>query len=254
MKNIILIFCAAFATITLTAFGYISWNETEIHLDNINKNDLDLHYRVSTRWKSMTKKEIKEINSIVEILNNDAMYKREAFKNVTISILHNDKDVRDIKQFEMGQSEMFNTAQRELLNAVDYSTNLRITALSKRTNIKTGVVEDDSSVVYLTIIPEKEAEFEGGNDALIQYLKKSSKDKTAIIREDQLQPGKVFFTVTKKGTIKHIKIIDTSGYASIDKELVKIISNMPKKWTPAENSKGEKVDQEFVFFFGTQGC
>jgi hypothetical protein len=33
-----------------------------------------------------------------------------------------------------------------------------------------------------------------------------------------------------------------------------MITNMPGKWNPATNSKGEKVDQELVFFFGRQGC
>ena len=44
------------------------------------------------------------------------------------------------------------------------------------------------------------------------------------------------------------------GYPSVDDELIKIITNMPKKWESAANSKGEKVNQEFVFFFGTPGC
>ena len=252
MKKNILIICAVLTTISLTAFSHISWSDTL----TVQKDmaDLDLYYHVSNRWDTMTKEELKEVKSLLDILKEDGTYTREAYRNVTISILHNDKDVRDIDRFEMGQSEILNTAQLELLHSIDYSTNLRITALNIRTNTKTGVVRDDSLVLYMTIIPEKEAEFAGGYDALIKYLKESSKEKTTIIREDKLQPGKVHFTVTKKGSISNVKLIDTSGYPSVDEELIKIITNMPEKWESAENSKGEKVNQEFVFFFGTPGC
>lgn len=261
MKKSILIFCVALTTLSLTAFGYVNWNNTVTGQKKVacsksivSENDLDLYYNISNRWATMTKANLKKVKSILDILRDDGTYTREAYRNVTVSVLHNDKDVRDIKRFEIGHSEVLNAAQLELLHTSDYSTNIRITALNIRTNTKTGVVEDDSLVHYMTIIPEKEAEFTGGHDALIDYLKESSKEKTAIIQKDKLQPGKVFFTVTKKGAIANIKLVETSGYPSVDKELVKIIANTSEKWNPATNSKGEKVDQELVFFFGLQGC
>jgi len=82
----------------------------------------------------------------------------------------------------------------------------------------------------------------------------NSKEKTAIIKRDKLQPGRVSFTVTKDGAIKNVKLTSTSGYTSVDKTLVELITKMPKKWKPATNSKGDKVDQELVFFFGVAGC
>ena len=109
-------------------------------------------------------------------------------------------------------------------------------------------------VYYLTVIPEKEAAYASGHDALIAYLKENSKDKTAIIKEDKLQPGKVNFTITKNGTIANVKLTSTSGYTSVDKALIELITYMPEKWDPATNSKREKVDQELVFFFGLAGC
>jgi outer membrane biosynthesis protein TonB len=82
----------------------------------------------------------------------------------------------------------------------------------------------------------------------------NSKAATAIIREDKLRSGQFSFTVTKKGTVENVLLIATSGYPSVDEALIDLVSNMPDKWIPATNSVGEKVDQEFVFVFGKQGC
>jgi len=271
MKKPILIFCSVVAIFSLTALGFTNWNNavsdhnenlcrksvvSDNHLvgSNNEKANLDLLYKISNRWSTITKEELSKAKSITDIVPGEASKTRYSYKNVTVSILHNDKDVRDIKTSEMGQSVEFNDAQIALLHSSDYSTNIRITALSRLKNDYTGIFKDDSLVYYMTIIPEKEAEFAGGPNALIDYLRENSKEKIAIKEMDQLQPGKVFFTVTKNGTIANVKLMSTSGYSSVDNELVAIIVNMPGKWDPARNLNGEKVNQEFVLFFGIVGC
>lgn len=272
MKKSILILFTILVTFSLTAFAYINWNNTKttdqeraslartsgfenyLVTSDIRNGDLDLFYKVRNRWFSMTKEELSKAKSIHDILSKEATYNRGSFKNVTVSVLHNDNDVRDIETRAIGQSEILNEAQIDILRSSNYSTNLRITALNRYEGAEYDAQEYDSLVHYMTIVPEIEAEFEGGFEALINYLKEGSKEKAKVIKRDKLQPGKVFFTVTKEGTITNVKLNSTSGYPSVDKELIKIITNMPEKWDPAENSKGEKVDQEYVFFFGSEGC
>ena len=108
--------------------------------------------------------------------------------------------------------------------------------------------------LYLAVVPEKQAEYEGGKDALMEYLEENSKEARASIQMDELQPFKLFFTVTKKGTIENVKLDGTSGYLSINNTMIELITKAPGKWKPAENSKGEKVDQELVVSFGLMGC
>jgi hypothetical protein len=249
MKKNLLIFTTVLITFSLMAFGYLSWSNTAN-----NPADEDLFYNVKNRWSTITKEDLSKKKSIRDMINDEGQYTREEFRNVRVSILHNDKDVRDIKTSEVGQSAEFNSAQLEILQSIDYSTNIRITALNKRKDTATANVHDDSLVLYLTIIPETEAQYAGGFDALIDYLKESTKESTDIIKKDKLQPGKVFFTVTKNGTIADIELNSTSGYPTVDEFLIETIKNIPQKWDPATNSKGEKVDQEFVFFFGVEGC
>ncbi|WP_400077834.1 hypothetical protein [Winogradskyella sp. R77965] len=47
----------------------------------------------------------------------------------------------------------------------------------------------------------------------------------------------------------------TTNYVSIDENLMETIKNIPRKWVPAENADGEKMEQELVFTFGPRnGC
>lgn len=122
------------------------------------------------------------------------------------------------------------------------------------TNKKALRLKHSDSTPYLTIVPEKQALYVNGMDALIDYLKESNKENTAIVRRNELKPGQLYFTVNKEGTISNTELITTSGYPYIDKMLAELITNAPGKWEPAENSKGEKVDQKLVLSFGAMGC
>lgn len=110
--------------------------------------------------------------------------------------------------------------------------------------------------LYGTDEREKQAEYEGGTEALMEFFKENSKEAEvrANVQMDELPPFKLVFTVTKNGTIENVKMDGTSGYLSIDNTMIKLITNAPGKWDPAENAKGEKVDQELVVSFGLTGC
>lgn len=117
-------------------------------------------------------------------------------------------------------------------------------------------LEESHFPPYLAVVPEKQAAYEGGRDALMEYLKENRKEAEAraSVEIDELPPFKLLFTVTKSGTIENVKLDGTSGYLLIDNTMIELITKAPGKWEPAENSKGEKVDQELVVTFGLTGC
>ena len=147
-----------------------------------------------------------------------------------------------------------NPAQLQLLQGIDYSTSFCITATCKGIHPATGALQNYELVYYITVTPEKEAEYTGGHNALIEYLRTNTRLQTAIIDKNKLRAGKLFFTVTKEGAIANARIDGTSGYPAIDETVVALILNTTGEWVPAQNAKGEKIDQELVLSFGTQGC
>jgi hypothetical protein len=142
------------------------------------------------------------------------------------------------------------------MQSLDYSTNFVIWADYEGKNKETGELEDTHWTPYLTIVPEKQAEYTHGKEALKKFLKENSEATRikAKVEPEKLQPAKLFFTVTKTGTIENVRLDRTSNYPLVDNKMIELIKNTPGTWIPAENHKGEKVDQELVVSFGLMGC
>ncbi len=242
MKKSILVMITGLATLTLAGFGFTSRMTVD--------TDLDILYKVDSRYTAtITKEDLHSATSVLDIVPKIATdWWKVEFHSVSVTVIgENGNETR----FE-GNSKKLNAAQIMLLQSTDYSTDFYINASSNNGHSATGC--RINYAYYFTIIPEKEAEYAGGHDQLIKYLKEGTKEQTAIIEQDLLRPGQVSFTVTEKGVVDNVKLQSTSGYASIDDTLFDLICNMPEIWQPATNAKGEAVPQELVFFFGQEGC
>jgi len=236
----------------------VSCGQTQASTDNesivIEEQDAndDLYFNVSTRWNQgkITKDELNEVKSFFDLVPQKNEVRKD-FRNIRVIIMDTDWD---FGPHEVGQSLDFNEAQLGLLQNVDYSRELLITAMAEQLNPETNVFEEDTILRYMSVVPEVEAQYKGGIDAVVSYLKESSKEQTALMEKDKLQPAKFYFTVGTNGEIINVHQTWTSGYDSVDKDMMEIIRNMPRLWTPAQNSSGENVEQVFVFFFGVIGC
>ncbi len=262
MKKHILVVCLVLVTCSITAIGMIGWSATPVQSEqkevkqtptcnsSYAQPEIDLYYHVAPRFNHrVTKEDLSNVKSIMDIYPENATNDHQSFHNVKVAILSDGKEI-----VENGENEFLTDAQKDLLSKLDYSTNFYVHADCKRKNSYTGLWEDNYIVYYITVVPEKQAEYVNGQEALIQYLKEKSARYTGVIERKHLQPGKVSFTVTKTGEIDGVKLTSTSGYQSVDQKLIGIIKELPGEWDSATNSKGEKVDQELVFYFGLQGC
>ena len=266
MKKSVLIIILSLTALSLMAFGYVNWNKTEACkamptcnkavassnelVSNFYKKPLlDLVYKVESRFMTtVTKEKLHHAKSILDIVPEEANWKAKNFRTVTVGVLQKGSD--DI--LVMGNNKMLDAGQTMLLKTTDYSSDILVRCGTQEVYDMTGRVETD--VYYMTVVPENEATYAGGHEVLIEYIKEQSKAATAIITQDKLKAGKVRFTITKNGAINNVHLESTSGYDSVDENLIDIVRNMPGNWNPATNSKGEGVQQELVFFFGLMGC
>ena len=100
------------------------------------------------------------------------------------------------------------------------------------------VVEPEPEPDEVFMVVEDQPEFPGGTAALLEYLRKNIK-YPAICRENNIQ-GKVIvtFVVNKDGSIVDIEVIKSVN-PSLDKEAIRVISQMPK-WKPG-SQRGKPV-------------
>ena len=147
----------------------------------------------------------------------------------------------------------FTAAQREYLQDRGYNEDVLIWATYTEKWPETGIVEDSYWTPHLTVVPEKQAHYDMGKEALLEYLNVQSAEITSKI-EGRLQPGRIHITIGAEGAVKKLKVKSTSGNEELDSEMLELLSNAPGKWIPAENTEGENVEQELVLFFGSMGC
>lgn len=94
-----------------------------------------------------------------------------------------------------------------------------------------AVEEEPEEDQTIFVVVENNPEFPGGEAALFKYLNENIK-YPVIAQENGIQ-GRVTcqFVINSDGSIVDIVVARSSGDASLDKEAVRVIKNMPK-WKP----------------------
>ncbi len=263
MKKRILIFCTVLTAFGLTAFGLVNWNDSETSLSHNlvtnkpiaktenKKTPPKFLYDVGTRFRAITKEKFDNARSIHDFFYAEELQGMVSLNSVNITVVKNENPSAI---HELGYRKEFNEAQLKLLQTLDYSSNFSIRADFKKVNAISGMLENEYANPYITIVPEKQAVYVKGKEALIAYLRANSKAAIADVNEKKLGPAKLYFTVTKHGSIANVRIDNHSGYPEVDKKMMELITNMPGEWESAENSKGEKVDEDLIFSYGLMGC
>ncbi|MDO6596068.1 hypothetical protein Q4512_04020 [Oceanihabitans sp. 2_MG-2023] len=286
MKKTILIFAAVIVTLSLTAFG-INWQDfktekastkdankialntvsNKIKKESININEAENYgpiafnvltedefiYDVGSRFAPIKKSVIDNATSIHSFYDEETIHAIEILKYAEIIIVENDiqTDTREITT-----NKELTEAQLNLLQNANYGSNFLINIVFQKKNKVTGLLEYSNDSPHLTIVPEKEATYKHGKDALKKFLRENSLDARlkAKVDPNTLQAAKLKFTVTKEGGIKNISLDRSSSYPLVDETMKSLILETQGSWKPAENAKGEKTDQELVVSFGTMGC
>lgn len=229
---------------TSNSYGY------NFDLGFYEKNSSAIKYKMESRYfHTLSKSKLLTATSIREILPQKATLGINALHKVSIGLLNKEQNI-----IIQGADENLNKAQLELLETLTYSQGIFVKGFYREKSLYTSELEEKELIYYLTIVPEKEANYIDGYISFIDYLKSNSIEKTLSIDTKKLEPGRILFTVNSAGLIENIHLESSSGYKSLDQNLLELLATMPQKWEPAKDGNGKKVNQELVFFFGAEGC
>lgn len=268
MKKNILFFTTLVTILSFTACDFINGSNAESdRSEAIEAEDLaanipvkaevpdnffpDFIYDVGPRFNEITKEDLAKARSFSDFITEEHAGRIVDYKSLRVIIMEGDEK-SDI--WESGDSGDFTAAQLELLQSSDYSTSLTIWANYQEKEFHTGELQFSTWTPYLTVVPEKQANYSGGKDALKAFLRNNSEEARVDVDPEKLKPAKLYFTVTKNGSIENAKLDRSSGYPEVDKTLLELIGKTQGEWESAENAQGEKVDQELVVSFGLRGC
>lgn len=217
-----------------------------------NKNVFhDFIYDVGPRFGSIKKSDVDTATTIEAFLNQKELQKMESITSVSIIPFINEER---LALHANGTTKELNESQLKMLQDFGYSSSFVLRVDFTEISEATGELITGYTTPHLTIVPDKQATFVDGEDALKAFLKMSTEEVRKNVDVEKFKPAKLFFTVTKDGSIKNVRLDRSSGYPEVDEKMKVLIKQVPGTWLPAENAKGEKVDQELVVSFGTMGC
>ena len=240
----------------ITAFIKRENNGNENGKDSVNHADADtskpLSFTIKGKYERPVKKEdLDKCKSLSEIIEYYPVNWITTYDSVEILATCNGKAVRAMSKNEALSNEQINT-----LKTIDVNANLSINVWYKfRNDFNSYILENHEMHVKMTVVPEIEAEYIGGYEEMEKYLQVNAIDKISRSVTKQFQRSMVIFTINEQGEATEANISRSSGEAKTDKLLLDAINKMPK-WKPAENLKGIKVKQKFVFTVddGMGGC
>ena len=223
----------------------------------LDQSEVDFVYDLAPRYnRTFTKTEMSLARSVIDFHNLDFNHPDKydnivSYQSVVVTIIDdNYEPITEVK----GATEEFNDDQLKLLQSVNYSDDVLIRAEYFEKNNGTGETELSYTTPHITVVPEKQAEYQEGKEAFLSYLKSHRVEESVKITKEDLKPGKIRFTINEKGNIANVNVISSSGYTSVDKTFLKLVKEAPGTWKAATDENGQPVEQQLVFSFGITGC
>jgi hypothetical protein len=140
--------------------------------------------------------------------------------------------------------------QSELINSLEINDSVLIRVAYKYKNAATNDTEyRNMKDISLVVVPEFSAMPVFGYDILIQSLEENSFGEIPASLQNEMDQLIIHFSVNKLGEINNAFIKQSSGFIEVD-ELILDLTNSLRNWTPAKDSKGKVVLQDFILTFG----
>ena len=152
-----------------------------------------------------------------------------------------------------GQNETLSAEQQTLLQTADIGSEIHVEIGYVYLNPVTQFPDIREMKFVETVVPEIEAQYEGGYEELSGYILENAIHQIPEKLSKDLGRAIITFTVSETGQVHNVQLSETSKNPEIDLLLLRTISQMPA-WKPAEDAKGNKIPQEFEFRAGNDGC
>ncbi len=218
--------------------------------DSIASIEEELYYNIGPRFAPIKMSAIRKAKRVEDILNEEDSKNLEGLETVTLKQLVAER-FNGIEA--KGNDADLNESQLRFLSSLNHSDHFALQAEFLLQNELKQYISD-FILPHYTIVPETQTFYIPGKRNLLNFIRSENKAFTKGMTNDDLGLAMIYFVVKADGSIGEIYIDQRSSSPAVDANLIRILENLPGKWEPATNAKGEKVDQELVLTFGLPGC
>ena len=151
-----------------------------------------------------------------------------------------------------GLNETLDKEPRAAISMLDLEDRVTVQVKYRHLNAVTETYDKREMNFSVSVVPDKEAYFEAGEEALDNYIKTTIIDKMKSYSTEALT--EVTFVVNEQGQTTEVSLSKSSNIEPLDELIISALTNLPS-WVSAKNAKGEKVRQQFVLrLSNTFGC
>ena len=205
----------------------------------------------------LKKEKLAEAKEMTDIIPN---YPKTYFGNIVNYVSVEVSGICEGKTLSsISKNEFLTTEQKNILNAADFGTDLTLKIKfsykdSANDVYGTGGKIKELTPLAITVMPDVEAQYPGGNNTIATYLKETViKQILDTGATKKIMDAVIDFTIDEEGKVIGARIARSSQDSKIDALLLEATNKM-SKWNPAQNGKGLKVKQAFSVPARRVGC
>ncbi|PKH50360.1 hypothetical protein CXF68_06445 [Tenacibaculum sp. Bg11-29] len=153
----------------------------------------------------------------------------------------------------LGKDITLNKKQITLFKNANTGDDILVRVVYKSKNSLTNSTNTNETNILLTVVPEVAASFIDDNNTLKEYLVENSSQEIINWQFKPMQNATAYFIVNEEGKVTDVNITKSTGIKSVDASIKELLYKMPR-WSPAKNTEGETVNQQFELVIGGDGC
>ncbi|WP_422089470.1 energy transducer TonB [Tenacibaculum ovolyticum] len=153
----------------------------------------------------------------------------------------------------LGKDVTLNKKQRSLFKDTNVGDDVLVRVVYKSKNSLTNSTNTNETNILLTVVPEVSASFISDKNTLKEYLTKNSSKEIVEWQFKPMQNATAYFIVNEEGKVAEVNITKSTGVTSVDASIMELLYGMPR-WSPAKNTEGKKIKQQFELVIGDDGC
>ncbi len=199
--------------------------------------------------KPIVKEQLRQVHTLKDINPGYPASWISEYLEVEIAVVAND----DTEQRVAGPNDILSDDQLDLIQSAEVGTDITVDVKYKQKDGMNDLTTKNMNFTY-TVVPDKEAKYDGGHDAMVSYLQQSASAQKSLEALKEVELLVVKFTIDETGKTTDILVTQSTEEKDIDNIFIKTLENMPD-WSPASNADGTKVAQTFELNIGNMiGC